>query len=230
MARASIRPFAATVASLADAEIVARVLGGETELFELILRRHNGRLFRAARAILKDDAEAEDAVQQGYISAYQHLDQFKGDAQLSTWLTRIVVHAALGRLRAAQRRSRIQIVPLDSEQALPPEPDRPDPEDAVAAMQLRSVMERAVDGLPDLYRVVFMLREVQQLSTAETAHSLEISEELVKVRLHRAKRMLREALNTKLDAAIPEIFTFLGERCDRIVARVMDEIASLPQA
>jgi RNA polymerase sigma-70 factor, ECF subfamily len=224
MTREAARSTVAREASLTDEEIVGRVLAGETALFELIMRRHNAQLFRATRSILRDDAEAEDAVQQAYISAYEHLAQFHGDARLATWLTRIAIRAALDRARAAQRRAEIHLITSEEERAMAPAAGSPDPEAAAASGELRLVVEQAVDRLPEIYRVVFMLREVQQVSTAEAASILEVSEEVIKVRLHRAKQLLRTAIETQLDAVVPEVFSFLGERCERIVAGVMARI------
>jgi RNA polymerase sigma-70 factor (ECF subfamily) len=213
--------------ALSDVEIVTRVQRGETALYELIMRRYNARLFRAARAILRNDAEAEDAVQQAYISAYEHLGQFHGEARFSTWLTRIGVHAALARRRTIGRRAEVGLAPETEEIMSGRNSGADSPEGAVAARQLGGLIEAAVDGLPDLYRVVFVLREVQQLSTAEAAECLEVSEEVVKVRLHRGKLLLRAAMAARVDELLPDAFAFLGPRCDRIVARVMTALNAL---
>lgn len=215
--------------ALADAEVVARVLGGEVALFELVMRRYNQRLFRAARAILRNEAEAEDAVQQAYILAYEHLHQFHGDAQFSTWLTRIGIRAALARLRRIKRLGEVALDPKPEEDTMSDDSSRGrDPEQQVAGRELTALVERAVDELPEIYRLTFMLREVQQLSTAEAAACLEVSEEVVKIRLHRAKAMLRETMASKVDAATGEAFAFLGARCDRILERVLQKLAALP--
>jgi len=215
--------------ALSDDEIVARVRRGETALYELIMRRYNARLFRAARAILRNDAEAEDAVQQAYISAYEHLGQFHGEARFSTWLTRIGVHAALGRRRTIGRRAEVGL-PAETEEIMSGRNTGADsPERAVAARQVGGIIEAAIDGLPDLYRVVFVLREVQQLSTVETAECLEVSEDVVKVRLHRGKQLLRAAMATRVDELMPDAFAFLGPRCDRIVSRVMAALTARPR-
>lgn len=215
-------------ASLTDAEVVARVLAGDGALFELIMRRYNQRLFRAARAILRSEVEAEDAVQQAYISAYEHLPQFHGDAQLATWLTRITIRAALGRLRKLRRRGEVDLGPQDGERnAMSRLPARDgDPEHQAAGRELTAILEAAIDALPEIYRLTFMLREVQQLSTAEAAGCLEVSEDVVKIRLFRAKAMLREALAAHVDARADDAFSFMGARCDRVVAAVL---ARLPR-
>jgi RNA polymerase sigma-70 factor (ECF subfamily) len=209
--------------AMTDADVVARVLGGETALFEILLRRYNQRLFRIARSILRSDDEAEDAVQQAYINAFTHLGQFAGDAAFATWLTRIAIHEALARTRQRTRRAETDLE--EQEQMSRLVSDRRSPEEQTADRELTGLVEAAIDELPELYRVVFMMREVQQLSTAETASCLEVSEESVKVRLHRAKAMLRENLANRVEAGAALAFTFLGARCDRLVARVMGAIA-----
>jgi RNA polymerase sigma-70 factor (ECF subfamily) len=214
---------------LSDDEVVARVVDGEVGLFELLMRRHNQRLFRVTRAILRNDADAEDAVQQAYLSAYQRLGQFAGAAQFSTWLTRIAIHASLARLR--KDRHRIEVVsdgPRQEEMMSKLPSPSENPEETVGRRELTALLEQAIDELPEIYRVVIMMRQVQQLSTAETAECLEVTEEVVKVRLHRATGMLRAALEGRVDALAAQSFPFLGVRCDRIVASVLEEIDKLP--
>jgi RNA polymerase sigma-70 factor (ECF subfamily) len=214
---------------MTDEEIVTRVLAGESALFELLMRRHNQQLYRVARAILRHDAEAEDAVQQAWISAYQRMDQFAGAARFSTWLTRITIHSALARLRRTQQRNEVAWQTEQEEERMSQLPSpNPDPERQAAGRELTALVERAIDELPEIYRLVVMLRQVQQLSTAETAACLEVSEEVVKVRLHRGTAMLREAMAARVDALAADTFAFLGARCDRIVAGVLAEIAALP--
>ena len=206
--------------AMADDDVVARVRAGDTPLFEILMRRYNQRLFRAARAILRDDDDAEDAVQQAYIQAYLHLDQFAGTARFSTWLTRIAIREALGRRRRRQRLSEVAL--QDTEEAMTDDtPDARSPEEHAERRELTGIIEGAVDELPEIYRVVFMMREVEQLSTRETADVLELSEEAVKVRLHRARGLLRDALFSRLDQQLGGAFPFLGARCDRIVAAVL---------
>jgi RNA polymerase sigma-70 factor (ECF subfamily) len=214
---------------MSDEEIVARVLAGERALFELLMRRHNQQLFRVARAILRHDAEAEDAVQQAWISAYQRMDQFAGAARFSTWLTRITIHAALARLRRTHQRNEVAWeTPEQEERMSQVRSPSPDPEEQASGRELTALVERAIDDLPEIYRLVVMLRQVQQLSTAETAACLEVSEEVVKVRLHRGTAMLRDAMTARVDALAAETFAFLGARCDRIVAGVLAALAALP--
>ncbi len=199
---------------LTDEEIVHRVSAGDVQMFEVLMRRYNQRLYRAARAILQDDAEAEDAVQQAYLNAYRHLNQFEGRARFSTWLTRIAVYEALA------RRRRVAGNPACSENALAETAasPSPDPERQAYGKELSVLLQSALAKLPDGYRSVFMLREVEGLSTAETARHLRISEATAKTRLHRAKGLLQR----KLYAVTPaEAFSFDGARCDRLVTGVM---------
>jgi RNA polymerase sigma-70 factor (ECF subfamily) len=205
-----------------DAEVVRRVLAGERALFEILMRRHNQRLYRTIRAILRDEAEVEDAMQQAYVSAYAHLAQFAGDASFSTWLTRIAVNEALGRLRRRAPLASLDETP--ETQVMSFDPSRDDPELRVARREASELLEAAVDELPAGYRTVFMLREVEGLSTAETAAALGVSEDVVKVRLHRARGALREALFERVGGAAREAFPFYAPRCDRVVAGVMARI------
>ena len=199
---------------LTDEEIVHRVSSGDVQMFEILMRRHNQRLYRAVRAILEDDAETEDVVQQAYLNAYRHLDQFEGRAQFSTWLTRIAVYEALARRRRAGG------TPTSSEHRLAEAvaSRSPDPERQAYVKELSVLLESALAGLPDGYRSVFMLREVDGLSTAETARHLRISEATVKTRLHRAKGLMQRRLHAVTPAGA---FSFDGARCDRLVAGVM---------
>jgi RNA polymerase sigma-70 factor (ECF subfamily) len=210
-------------ATLSDEDVVARVRGGDTAVFEILMRRYNQRLFRAARAILRDDADAEDAVQGAYLAAYTHLDQFAGAARFSTWLTRIAVREALGKLRTRRRRGEVDLE--GKEEMLMSDETDDSPEKHAARRELAGVLESAVDALPEIYRIVFMMREIEQLSTQETADVLELSEEAVKVRLHRARAMLRENIYKR--ANFGSTFTFGHGRCDRIVAAVMAAITTL---
>jgi len=215
--------------ALGDMDLVQHVQRGNTNAFAVLMRRYNRRLYRTARAILKDDAGAEDVVQEGYVAAYRHIGEFRGDAQIGTWLTRIVVNQALQALRRTRRE---QVVVLFDEP-----PAERDPDDAIAeslsprspeAMMLRAEMrrliERKIDALPEGYRTVFMLREVEDMSVEETATALGIPAATVRSRLFRAKARLREALAQELDTATQDVFGFDGERCDRIVRRVLDQI------
>jgi RNA polymerase sigma-70 factor (ECF subfamily) len=212
--------------SLTDEEVVDRVRSGDTALFEILMRRHNQRVYRVARAVVKDETEAEDVMQQAYLNAFVHLNQFEQRSLFSTWLTRITVYEAL-----ARRRKRRPQEPLPSADAGANEntmetliaPDA-DPERQAYAAELGRVLEFAVDALPEAYRSVFMLREIEGLSTSETAEGLEIGEEAVKTRLHRARAMVRRTITDRLGAAGQEAFQFHAVRCDRVVDAVLTEI------
>jgi RNA polymerase sigma-70 factor (ECF subfamily) len=202
-----------------DAEVVGMVLRGRTDRFEILMRRHNQRVFRTARAILRSDEEAEDAAQQAWLSAYQHLAQWDGRAQFSTWLTRIVVNESLRR-RKGRDRGHLALADEPSE----PATDRPSPEEDIDRAQVRALVERAIDALPEGFRVVLVLRDLEELSSAETAVALGMTEEAVRVRLHRARRALRTGIESVIEEKAGDIFPFLGERCHRIVAYVMPRL------
>lgn len=211
-----------------DAELARRVAGGETAAFEMLMRRHNRTLFRTARAILRDDAEAEDALQDGYLQAYQAIGTWRAEAKLSTWFARIVANEALMRLRKHARRA--EIVPLQPGAATEHLNEIPDtdmnktPERSAQRAEMRRLLEAQIDALPDDYRAVFVLRAVEEMSVEETAAVLQIPQATVRSRLFRARGLLREALAAKVDLACEEAFAFAGERCDRIVANVMQRI------
>ena len=216
-----------------DHTLVARIVAGDAAAFEIVMRRHNGALFRTARAILRDDAEAEDALQEAYLAAYRNLGMFRGDARLSTWLTRIVINQALGRLRARRRGNVVGLHDDIGEAAGEAGEDAMDetaaasPETGALRAQLRRLLEREIDALPLAFRTAFMLREVEEMPIDEVAASLEIPEATVRTRVFRARAMLRASLAEELDLATGEVFAFAGGRCDRIVAAVL---ARLPAA
>lgn len=187
------------------------------------MRRYNGRLFRVARAILKDDSEAEDALQDAYLAAYRHMGDFRGGSQLSTWLTRIVVNQSLMRLRK-QKRDRV-VVPFgqrcDEHVAVEvPDQHAESPTDAVLRAEIRTMLERRIDELPVTFRTVFVMREVEEMTVEETATCLSIPAATVRSRLFRARALLRESLARDVDMATGDVFNFAGDRCDRIVSRV----------
>jgi RNA polymerase sigma-70 factor (ECF subfamily) len=212
---------------LSDEEVVRRVLDGETALFEIIMRRYNQRLYRIARGILRDDAEAEDVMQDAYVRAYSHLSQFAGRSQFSTWLSRIAIHEALVR---ARRRTRMdQLGPADSnagDHDMNLIATAPNPEEQTSASELGKALEAAILAIPQQYRLVLMMRDVEQLNTSETAAALELTEENVKVRLHRARALVRKQLFARAGAEAVSAFGFMGVRCDRVVARVLERIRS----
>jgi RNA polymerase sigma-70 factor (ECF subfamily) len=210
-------PATAVPETLTDEEVVARVVEGDTALFEILVRRHNTRVYRAVRAVLRDDGDAEDVMQEAYLHAYRGLRAFEGRAQFSTWLTRIAVNAALARRGKPNRNGDDTMLTLV-------EAEGPDPEQQTLTSELRTVMEREVAALPDTFREVIILRDVEGLSTAEAATCLAISEDLVKTRLHRARALLRDRLYRR--SSLGALFTFGNERCDRVVSAVMARLSA----
>lgn len=214
-------------AQTTDADLVLWVLKGNESAFEMIMRRNNQRLFRTARSILSSDADAEDAVQDAYLKAWQALSTFRFEAQLSTWLTRIVRNEALGRLR----RQTAPIISLDIAMKSPipdiqrslTESSERQPDQAAMRAQLRGVIETQIDQLPALYRTVFVLRAVEEMSSDEVAQVLEIPEATVRVRFFRARALLREGMASAIDLTLSDAFSFDGDRCDRIVKNVLDK-------
>jgi RNA polymerase sigma-70 factor (ECF subfamily) len=212
--------------------VVARVLAGEHALFELIMRRYNRRMFRIARGILRDDAEAEDAVQEAYVSACFKLGQFRGPEGFATWICQIATNAALMR-RRSRSRGGLTLVDARGEFAAdeaamaelrsPPET----PEAALHELQLRRLLEQAIDGLPETYRSAFVMREVERMSVADTARCLGIEEATVKTRVHRARRLLQRDLTAELSAALTGAYDFDGARCDRVVNTVVARLNEL---
>jgi RNA polymerase sigma-70 factor (ECF subfamily) len=196
------------------------------QAFEALMRQHNGRLFRVARAILNDDSDAEDALQDAYLDAYRHIGEFRGEAQLSTWLTRIVVNQALMRLRRRKRDG--IVVPFHAEPHVDGHPEdevRDDktesPSAATLRGEIRRIIERRIDELPVDFRTVFVMREVEDMSVEETAACLSIPAATVRTRLFRARALLRESLARDVDVATGDVYAFAGDRCDRIVAYVL---------
>jgi RNA polymerase sigma-70 factor (ECF subfamily) len=208
---------------LTDEQILARVSAGEIDSFEVVMRRYNRRLFRAVRAILKDDAEVEDVIQEAYVSAYAHLSDFSGRARFSTWLTRIAIHEAFGRLRKRRRSEPLDGSSSEDEAMLTPIPS---PEKHASDGELRKLLERVVDTLPETFRTVFVLRAVEQLSVAETSEVLGIPEDTVKTRLHRARGLLQSRIEEHVGDRVPELYDFQGAQCDAIVARVLRRLKS----
>lgn len=211
-----------------DLTIARRVADGDRRAFELLMRRYNRRLYRLARAYLRDDAEAKDALQDAYLSAYRSIGQFRGDAALATWFSRLVLNECAARKRRSARRE--NIIPLVSfyhhmdEIAVIPDSGQ-GPENLLARTQIRSVLERKVSELPEIFRVVFVLRSVEELSVEEIADMLSIPHETVRSRHFRAKGMLREALAKEIDLAEGEIYEFGGLHCDSVVAGVLAKLA-----
>ena len=205
--------------TLPDEEIARRVRAGETALYEILMRRYNQRLYRVARAILHNDAEAEDVMQDAYVRAYEHLDQFAGRAPFAAWLTRIAVHEALARLRLRNRSQPLEDV--EGEAAVNIASSTPDPEQNTGTTEVRALLEEAVLSLPENYRIVVMLRDVEEMTTAETAAALDLSEDNVKVRLHRGHGMVRNWLLERVGTHAREAFPFMGARCNSVVESVL---------
>jgi RNA polymerase sigma-70 factor, ECF subfamily len=209
-----------------DAALVRRVVEGDAAAFELVMRRHNRRLFRLARAMLRDDAEAEDALQEAYLTAHRALPGFRGDASLATWLSRLVTSECLDRLRKRSRRDNIfPIGSLDAEHepevAMTESQASASPDQLLLRAQVRSLLERKLDALPASFRCVFVLRAVEELSVEETARSLGIAEATVRSWHFRVRSLLRESLAQEIDLAERDLYEFGGAHCDRIVAAVL---------
>ena len=213
---------------VSDEEVVRRVRAGETALFEVVMRRYNQRLYRVARAILRDDAEAEDVAQQAYVNAYRHLDQFASRAMFTTWLTKIAVHEALARARRRGRFEEQEAVHDGDTMGALKSPGA-DPERQAFAGELRALIESAIEALPEHYRAVFVMREVEGMSTAESAECLDITEETAKTRLHRARMLLRETLYERAGIESGAAFSFEAPRCDRGLGAVFKQIETIDQ-
>jgi RNA polymerase sigma-70 factor (ECF subfamily) len=212
-----------TPSPLSDEEIVARVRQGELALFEHLMRRHNSRVYRAARAILQNDTEAEDVMQDAFVRAYEHLGEFEGRARFSTWLTKIAVHEALARARRSKRLTALEPA---MEEASMWTSDEGNPEQQLRSVEMQSALEASLAKLPEEFRIVFVLRTVEGMSGAEVADCLGIAEDTVKTRLHRARGRLQQMLLKELEPRMPQVYSFHLTRCDRVVEAVMKRITS----
>jgi RNA polymerase sigma-70 factor (ECF subfamily) len=221
------RRAAPVPAGLDDAELVRRAVAGEGSAFRAIMQRYNQRLYRIARSILRNDAEAEDAVQEGYLRAFTHLDGFRGESSLSTWLSRIIMNEALGRLRARRptveltaetQESAAQIIPFPNASA------SDDPEKTMAQRELLRLVEQATNALPEDFRIVFVTRVIEGMSVEDTAELLGIKPETVKTRLHRARKLVREQLDRQIGPVLMDAFPFAGRRCERMTSAVMQRL------
>ncbi len=208
-----------------DEQVVERVLAGDTAMFEIIMRRYNQRLYRAARAILRDDSEAEDVMQDAYVRAFQHLSQFAGRAKFSTWLTRIAIHEALARAQRRSRMDSLEAISGPNGEFTMPHSASPTPEAQASTREVGRVLEEALLALPAGYRTVVMLRDVEEMDTAETAAALNMTEDNVKVRLHRGRALLRRELYSRAGATSSAAFQFPATRCDRVVKSVFERLA-----
>lgn len=216
-----------------DVTLVERARRGDAAAFESIMRRYNQRLYRLARSILRDPFEAEDVVQEAYVRAYLKLADFRGPSGFSAWLSRIAMNEALGRLRQRGRVISLeehmdQAGRGDDELRMQPRSAHPGPERLAASLELRHLIEQAVDRLPEEFRTVFVLRAIDGLSVAETAACLGIRAETVKTRFHRARRLLQRSLGEQVGALMPSLFEFGGERCDRVVRSVLARVTRIP--
>lgn len=226
----SQRALALDYAKISEHELVGYARAGHQDAFRVIMQRFNQRLFRIARGVVRDDVEAEDVLQEAYTRAFEHLDGFREESRLFTWLTSITLNEARGRLRKrrpttgvdgieAAQRSGANILMLNS--ASPAE----NPESSAGRSQMRLLIEQAVDALPEPFRIVFIMREVEELSVEDTAASLNLAAATVKTRLHRARRLLRQALNKRFNSDLSEAFPFLGVLCQRLTSRVLARLA-----
>jgi RNA polymerase sigma-70 factor, ECF subfamily len=205
---------------LTDEMLVHRARGKDASAFELLMRRHNQRLYRVVRSILREPAEVEDVMQQTYLSAFVHLDQFEGAAKWSTWLCRIGINEALARMR---QHSRLVSLDAASEEAMTDlgKPQDIDPERSASGREFQQLVEGAIDRLPEGFRTILMMREIEGMTVAETAAVLEVDENVVKTRLHRARACLRETIERRVGKQLEDAFSFGHERCDRVVAGVL---------
>ena len=216
-----------------DAALVIRAGRRDHAAFETLMRRHNGKLFRVARAMLRDDADAEDALQDAYLEAYRHIDRFRGEASIATWLTRIVINQSLARLRTSKRRPVVvSFGAADDRDTAGAVDDVPDlaaepASTAVLRGELRRLLERRIDDLPLAFRTVFVMREIEELSVEETADLLSIPSATVRTRLFRARALLRASLARDVDPETLGVFGFAGDRCDRIVAAVLRQLSAI---
>ena len=214
--------------TLPDEELIERVRAGDKDLYEILVRRYNERLYRVARAIVRNSEEAADIVQEALVRAFAQLGQFSGAAKFSTWLTKIAVYEALARLRRRARTTNLEISTDSGGQSIVEvlESLTPSPEQQTLRTQTLEILEAAVDALPPALRSVFMMREIEEMSTRETAECLDISEEAVKIRLHRARKLLRRDIQSRVGAVSSQAFRFLGASCNRALCAVMDRIQS----
>ncbi|MER8555710.1 RNA polymerase sigma factor [Mesorhizobium sp. M0142] len=213
----------ATSAASGDMQLVGRALARDGDAFRTIIKTHNQRLYRIARGVVRNDSEAEDIVQEAYVRAFAHLEAFRGDASLATWLSRIVINEALGRLR---KRRRMVAIPENPQAEIIRFPLNPsdDPERTMAQRQILELVERATDSLPDVYRLVFVARVIEGLSIEETGELLGVRPETIKTRLHRARALVRKALDDQIGPVLLDAFPFAGRRCERLTNAVMQRL------
>ena len=211
-----------------DAELVRRALARDGAAFRTIMERYNRRLYRIARGILRNDSEAEDVVQEAYVDAFAHLQDFRGESSLATWLSRITINEALGRLR--RDRPAVELAVLEAQRSeaqiiqFPQTGASADPERTMAQRQILQLVERATDNLPEMFRIVFVTRVIEGMSVEETADLLGLRPETVKTRLHRARRLVRDQLDKQIGPVMMDAFPFAGRRCQRVTTAVMQRL------
>jgi len=210
--------------ALGDAQLVELARQRDGAAFRIIMQRHNRRLYRMARAVVANDSEAEDVVQEAYVCAFASLDQFRGDASLATWLSRIVLNEALGRLR--RRRPTVDIGTIENRQAqiIPFPTPQLDPERTMAQREIQRLVEQAIDDLPEAFRIVLVARVIEEMSIEETAELFGLRAETVKTRLHRARALLKEALSKHVDSTLTDAFPFEGRRCEQMTSAVFQRL------
>lgn len=212
-----------------DLHLVSRAIARDPDAFRTIMQRNNQRLYRIARGVVRDDVEAEDVVQEAYVRAFSHLEAFRGDSSLGTWLSRITINEALGRLRKKRRAQEASLVPGGTMEAeiirFPGSPDVEDPERTMAQRQILRLVEQATDHLPEAFRSVFVARVIEGMSVEETAELLGLRPQTVKTRLHRARGLVREELHANIGPILLDAFPFAGRRCDRLTSAVMKRLS-----
>jgi len=226
MANANVE--SASAALQTDMALVERALAREADACRLLIRTYNQRLYRLARGILRNDGEAEDVVQEAYVRAFTHLESFRGDSSLSTWLSRIAMNEALGRLRRQRPSVDLDSLPqgaLEAQIIQFPLAASDDPEKSMAQREIQHVVEHAIDELPEAFRLVFITRVIEGMNVEETAEILGLKPETVKSRLHRARTMLRDIVEKKIGPVVMEAFPFAGKRCERLTDAVLKRLA-----
>jgi len=222
-----MRQAALDYATMPEKLLLRHAQGGDREAFRAIMQKHNQRLFRVARAVVNNDDEAEDILQDAYLKAFAAIAAFRGESGLNTWLTAITLNEARGRLRRRRPGESLEVMEANGDRIIPfpGMAEITDPEAEAVRSETRRLLERAIDGLTDEFRIVFMLRDVEGLSVEETAAQLDINPQTVRTRLFRARRSLRQSLVTTLSSGMDDVFPFLGARCSRIADRVLERLS-----
>jgi len=222
-----MRQAALDFATMPEKLLLRHARGGDREAFRAIMQRHNQRLFRVARAVVNNDDEAEDILQDAYLKAFAAIALFRGESGLNTWLTAITLNEARGRLRRRRPSESLEVMEANGDRIIPfpGMAEIADPEAEAVRSETRRLLERAIDGLTDEFRIVFMLREVEGLSVEETAAQLDLNPQTVRTRLFRARQSLRQSLVSTLSSGMEDVFPFLGARCSRIADRVLERLS-----